>query len=49
MRVYSAKDNLAAFEPWLLEDLGALAGILERYTRLAQGIAHNLLIAIDIE
>jgi hypothetical protein len=48
MRTYSARDYLAAFEPWLLEDLSALAGILEGDTSLAHDVAHKLLIPIDI-
>jgi hypothetical protein len=43
MKLYSARDYLAAFEPWLLEDLGALAGILEADTRRAEDVAYRLL------
>jgi hypothetical protein len=47
MRTYTARDYLAAFEPWLLEDLSALTGALEDDTRCADDAAYRLLIPID--
>jgi hypothetical protein len=49
MRVYSARDYLAAFEPWLLEDLSALAGIIGGDTYRAHEVAHKLLIPNNID
>lgn len=47
MRIYSARDYLAAFEPWLLEDVSALPGILEEDTRSAEQAAYRLLIPVN--
>ena len=43
-KVYSARDYLRAFEPWLLEDVGALAGILADDTRRAEKAPDRLMI-----
>ena len=48
-KLYTAKDYLAAFEPWLLEDAGALAGLIEEDTKRAHQAAHRLLEPHSVE
>jgi hypothetical protein len=49
MKVYSAHDYLAAFEPWLLEDLSALPGILVGDTHRAEKVAYRLLMPMNAD
>lgn len=49
MKIYSARDYLAAFEPWLLEDVSALPGIIDDDTRCADEVAYRLLMPVNIE
>jgi hypothetical protein len=49
MKEYSARDYLAAVEPWLLEDASAGPGIIESDVRLAHEVAQKLSIPIDTE
>ena len=49
VKIYSARDYLAAFEPWLLEDLSALPSMLEDDTRCAEELAYRLFMPVSIE
>jgi len=48
-KIYSALDYLSAFEPWLLEDLSALPGILDNDTRCAEEVAYRLYMPVNTE
>jgi hypothetical protein len=49
IKTYNARDYLAAFEPWLLEDLVALPDMLEDGQRCADEVAYRLMMPINID